>query len=81
MKLKNWVNKILVISVIRIFRIFYQAHINHFPIRIKIDDIWLLIAQSFSYHANLDSEKLRNKLLNLDGKKELICKYKIEKKF
>ena len=33
---------------------------------------------SFSYHVNLDSEKLRNKFLNFDGKKELICKYKID---
>ena len=25
---------------------FYTAHINHYPIRIKPDDIWLLIVQS-----------------------------------
>ena len=52
---------------------FYQAHINHFPIRIKPDDIWLLIVQAFSYHVNLNSEKLRNKFVNFDGKTELVC--------
>ena len=36
---------------------FYKAHKNHFPIRIKPDDIWLLILQSFSNHVNANSEK------------------------
>ena len=38
---------------------FFQAHINHYPIRIKPDDIWLLIIQAFSNHVNANSEKLR----------------------
>ena len=29
---------------------FYKAHSNHYPIRIKPDDIWLLILQSFNNH-------------------------------
>ena len=57
---------------------FYNAHINHFPIRIKPDDIWLLIVQAFSYHVNLNSEKLRNKFVNFDGKAELVCKFFID---
>jgi hypothetical protein len=36
---------------------FYQAHINHYPIRIKPDDIWLLIVQAFSHHVNENSEE------------------------
>jgi len=52
---------------------FYQAHIDHFPIRIKPDDIWLLIVQAFSYHVNLNSEQLRNKFVNFDGKTALVC--------
>ena len=54
---------------------FYTAHINHYPIRIKPDDIWLLIVQAFSNHVNANSEKLRNYFVNFDGKKELIVKY------
>ena len=49
---------------------FYNAHCNHYPIRIKPDDIWLLIIQCFSYHVNENSEKLRNHFVNFDGKKK-----------
>ena len=38
---------------------FYTAHTNHYPIRIKPDDIWLLIVQAFSNHVNANSERLR----------------------
>ena len=36
---------------------FYTAHCNHYPIRIKPDDIWLLIVQAFSNHVNANSEE------------------------
>jgi hypothetical protein len=58
-----------------VLRSFYEAHINHFPIRIKPDDIWLLIVQAFSFHVNSNSEELRNKFVNFDGKTELVCKF------
>ena len=54
---------------------FYTAHINHYPIRIKPDDIWLLIVQAFSSHVNENSEELRHYFVNFSGKKELIVKY------
>ena len=50
---------------------FYIAHSNHYPIRIKPDDIWLLIVQAFSHHVNINSEKLRNMFVNFEGKKVL----------
>ncbi len=50
---------------------FYTAHTNHYPIRIKPDDIWLLIIQAFSNHININSEELRHKFVNFNGKKEL----------
>ena len=56
---------------------FYTAHINHYPIRIKPDDIWLLIVQAFSNHVNANSEKLREYFVNFEGKEELIIKYPI----
>ena len=54
---------------------FYTAHTNHYPIRIKPDDIWLLIIQAFSNHVNANSEKLRKLFVNFDGKKELRINY------
>lgn len=54
---------------------FYTAHTNHYPIRIKPDDIWLLIVQAFSNHVNANSENLRSYFVNFDGKKTLIVKY------
>ena len=54
---------------------FYIAHINHYPIRIKPDDIWLLIVQAFSNHVNANSEELRQYFVNFKGKKELVVEY------
>ena len=54
---------------------FYTAHINHYPIRIKPDDIWLLIVQAFSNHVNANSEELRKYFVNFKGKKELVLEY------
>ncbi len=54
---------------------FYTAHTNHYPIRIKPDDIWLLIVQAFSNHVNANAEELRNLFVNFDGKQTLIVEY------
>ena len=50
---------------------FYSAHCNHFPIRLKPDDIWLLIVQSFCNHVITNSEILREYFVNFEGKKTL----------
>ena len=50
---------------------FFNAYCNHYPIRIKPDDIWLLILQCFSYHVNENSKKLKNVFVNFLGEKEL----------
>ena len=54
---------------------FYIAHSNHYPIRIKPDDIWLLILQSFSNHVNINSEELRSLFVDFEGKKTLTVQY------
>ena len=54
---------------------FYTAHNNHYPIRIKPDDIWLLIVQGFSNHVNANAEELRHLFVDFDGKKTLQVKY------
>ena len=53
----------------------YYAHINHLPIRIKPDDIWLLIVQAFCSHVNENSEKLRKYFVDFEGKKTLEINY------
>ena len=50
---------------------FYIAHSNHYPIRIRPDDIWLLIVQAFSNHVNANSESLRYYFVNFKGKQGL----------
>lgn len=64
---------------IPIIRAFYDAYLNHYPIRIKPDDIWLLIVQAFSNHVNFNSEELREMFVNFKGKKTLSIYYRIEK--
>ena len=56
---------------------FYTAHTNHCPIRIKPDDIWLLIVQAFSNHVNANSEELRQYFVDFDGKKTLEVIYEL----
>ena len=56
---------------------FYTAHTNHYPIRIKPDDIWLLIVQAFSNHVNANSERLRHYFVDFDGKKQLTVQYNL----
>ena len=58
---------------------FYKAYCNHYPIRIKPDDIWLLIIQCFSYHVNENSEKLRKYFVNFDGQQNLEIEIECEK--
>ena len=54
---------------------FYTAHCNHYPIRIKPDDIWLLIVQAFSNHVNANHEELRELFVDFEGKKALKVVY------
>ena len=55
---------------------FYEAHSIHYPIRLKPDDIWLLIIQAFSNHININSEDLRKMFVNFEGKKTLKINFK-----
>ena len=55
----------------------YLAHCNHYPIRIKPDNIWLLIVQAFSNHVNANAEELRHYFVDFTGKKTLIVNYPI----
>ena len=54
---------------------FYKGMINayasHRPVVLSPDVIWLLISQGFAAHVNLNSEKLRDKLVYHEGKETL----------
>ena len=50
---------------------YYQSYVNHMPVSINPDILWMLIVQGFSRHIDQNAEKLRNKFVNFDGKKEL----------
>ena len=56
---------------------FIYLHTNNYPIRIKPDDIWLLIVQAFSNHVNANAEQLRHYFVNFDGKQKLTVNYSI----
>ena len=56
---------------------FYRCHINHLPLIIKPDDVWLLIIQTFSNHVNENAKKLKDLLVNYEGKKQLKVEYPI----
>ena len=49
----------------------FQAYSEHFPLKIRPDDIWLLILQGTGLHINMNSEALRSEFVNFEGKKLL----------
>ena len=50
---------------------YYEAHCHHHPIRIKPDDIWLLIIQSFSHHVNANYGELKKFFVDFDNRKDI----------
>ena len=51
---------------------YYQSYVNHVPVTVNPDTLWMLIVQGFSRHIDQNAEKLRYKLVDFDGKKILI---------
>ena len=49
----------------------HSAYMQHYPLVISPDMIWLLICQGFSNHVNNNAEKLRSKFVNFEGKKPI----------
>ena len=52
---------------------YLHAYFNHSPIRISPNIIWQLILNNFSKYVNDNAEILRNKFVNFENKKNLIC--------
>lgn len=47
------------------------AFANHYPLRLRPDDIWLAIVHGVATHVQLNSEALREKFVSFEGKREL----------
>ena len=54
-----------------IFEGLYQAYVNHCPIVLSPDVFWTLIIQAFTRYVLANSESLREKFVDFQGKKEL----------
>ena len=52
----------------------YHAYMDHRPVVLSPDVIWLLISQGFAQHVNANAEKMRHHFVNFDGKLTLIVK-------
>ena len=52
-----------------IFEGFYQAYVNHCPIVLTPDIFWTLVIQAFTRHVLANSDKLKDKFENLEGKR------------
>ena len=50
---------------------YYKAYVNHIPICVTPDILWMLIVQGFSRHIDLNAEKLRAKFVEFQGQKEI----------
>ena len=73
-----YTSKVFIRGINNILQGFYSAYENHLPILLTPDIIWLLIVQGFSHHVNFNTEYLREKFVNFEGKKKLeiiISKY------
>eukprot|EP01083_Nonionella_stella_P237530 833182_1 len=49
----------------------HACFMNHFPLQLRADDIWIIIAQGIASHIVQNAEKLRDKFVSFDGKKEI----------
>jgi len=52
----------------------YSAYMDHRPVVLSPDVIWLLISQGFAQHVNANAERLRRHFVSFDGKLTLIVK-------
>ena len=52
---------------------YLNAYFNHCPIRLSPNVIWQLILNQFAKYVDDNAESLREKFVNFEGKKDLIC--------
>lgn len=49
----------------------FKSYCSHHNLKIRPDDVWISILTQFSLYVEANSEELRTKFVNFDGKKEL----------
>lgn len=54
------------------FNAFYLAYVLHSDIMLSPDDIWIAITIGFSNYVNENSEKLRDLIVDFEGKKGIV---------
>lgn len=55
-----------------VFQMLLTAWCQHRPVVLSPDVIWLIICQQFSYQVNLHPERFRQRLVEHEGKKDLV---------
>ncbi|KAM9980145.1 hypothetical protein ACTFIZ_006392 [Dictyostelium cf. discoideum] len=50
----------------------FLAYSNHHSLIIRVDDIWMAILVQFSSYLNANAEQLRSKIVDFQGKKQLV---------
>ncbi len=55
-----------------LFDAVFYAYFSHLPLVLNPDHIWLAILQGVGFHVSNNAEKLRDKLVDFRGKKELV---------
>lgn len=51
-----------------------RAFSDHRPLILSPDMLWLMMAQGFAQHVNLNAEQLRRRFVEHDGKKEIVVR-------
>ena len=49
------------------------AYMNHYPLALSAEHIWLKITQGIALHILKNAEALKSVFVNFEGKKTLIC--------
>jgi len=52
----------------------YSAYNTHHELILRPDDFWLAIVTQFSFYVNANAEALRDKIVEHEGKKELVVR-------
>ena len=50
----------------------HMAYAHHNPLVLSPDDIWVVLAQAFATHVNLNTEALRDRFARHEGKQDLV---------
>lgn len=53
-------------------RCLHAAFMHHLPLQLRADDLWIIIAQGIATHIFKNAEKLREKFVDFEGKKEIV---------